>query len=64
MGWGAADTATVDSVLMMWTQFARTGNPSTPALAWPAYTLQSDAFVEFGPGAQPTVRTGLQTAFP
>jgi para-nitrobenzyl esterase len=64
MGWGAADTATVDSVLTMWTQFARTGNPSTPALAWPAYTLQSDAFVEIGPGAQPTVRTGLQTAFP
>ncbi|ARN19047.1 carboxylesterase/lipase family protein [Piscinibacter gummiphilus] len=64
MGWGAGDVATVDAVMSMWTQFAKTGNPSTPAFTWPAYTLANDTYAEIGPTASPSVRTGLATAFP
>lgn len=64
MQWGAGDIATVDNVMTTWTQFAKTGNPSTPALSWPAYTLANDTYVEFGPAPTATVRTGLGTAFP
>ncbi|MBU0892648.1 MAG: carboxylesterase family protein, partial [Gammaproteobacteria bacterium] len=64
MQWGAGDISTVDTVMTTWTQFAKTGNPSTPALIWPAYTLANDTYVEFGPTSTATVRTGLGTAFP
>ncbi|HEX3367620.1 carboxylesterase/lipase family protein [Phenylobacterium sp.] len=31
-----------------WAAFAKTGDPSTPTAAWPAYTPASDAVLEFG----------------
>ena len=64
MRWGANDVATVNTVMTTWTQFAKTGNPSTPTLTWPPYTLANDTYVEFGPTPAANVRTGLATAFP
>ena len=63
MRWGAPDMAMVDTTMAMWTNFAKTGNPSIAGLAWPAYTLANDTYMEIGPvGAE--VKTGLATAFP
>jgi len=64
MGWGAADVATVDTVLSMWTNFAKTGNPSTTGVTWPAFTLSNDTYMEIGPGATASTKTGLATAYP
>lgn len=62
MQWGAGDVTTVDTLMTMWANFARTGNPSTTGLAWPAYTVANDSFVEIGPTPSATVRTGLAAA--
>jgi para-nitrobenzyl esterase len=62
MQWGADDTSTVDTLMTMWANFARTGNPSTTGLTWPAFTVANDTFVEVGPTATPAVRTGLAAA--
>ncbi|MCR5883776.1 carboxylesterase family protein [Rhizobacter sp. J219] len=62
MQWGAGDVTTVDTLMTMWANFARTGNPSTTGLAWPAYTVANDTFVEIGPTPSATVRTGLAAA--
>ena len=65
MQWGAADTTTVDLLMTMWTNFARTGNPSIAGpsgLTWPAYTVANDTFVEVGPTPTATVRTGVAAA--
>ncbi|MBI5256580.1 MAG: carboxylesterase family protein [Burkholderiales bacterium] len=62
MGWGTADTAMVDTVLTMWTNFAKTGNPSLAGLAWPAYTPANDTYMELGP-VTPVVKTGMSTAY-
>ena len=49
--------------MAIWTQFAKTGNPSVAGLVdWPAYTPANDRFVELG--AAPAVRTGLSSVFP
>jgi para-nitrobenzyl esterase len=62
MQWGSADVATVDLLMTMWTQFAKTSDPSAGGVAWPAYTLANDTFVEIGPTPDATVRTGLAAA--
>jgi para-nitrobenzyl esterase len=62
MQWGAADVSTVDTTMTLWTNFAKTGNPSTTTLTWPAYTVANDTFVEIGPTPDVTVRTGLAAA--
>ncbi|MEH6564809.1 MAG: carboxylesterase family protein [Halopseudomonas sp.] len=59
MRYGATDMAIAEQTMTMWTNFAKTGNPSTEAVSWPAYTLANDTFVEIGPGAEVTVETGL-----
>lgn len=63
MKWGAEDVAMAQTTMMIWSNFAKTGDPSIPGLTWPAYTSESDAYVEIGP-AQLTVKSGLDTAFP
>ncbi|MBI5258421.1 MAG: carboxylesterase family protein [Burkholderiales bacterium] len=60
-GWGAADTAVADTMMTIWTNFAKTGNPSTAAFTWPAYTPANDTYVEIGTGLEK--KTGLATAF-
>ncbi len=62
MQWGATDLSVVDTTMTLWTNFARTGNPSTATLTWPAYTIANDTYVEIGPGAAVTVNTGLDAA--
>lgn len=59
MQYGATDVAVAEQTMTMWTNFAKTGNPSTDSLAWPSYTLGNDTFVEIGPGGEATVETGL-----
>jgi para-nitrobenzyl esterase len=62
MQWGADDLAVRDTTMTMWTNFAKTGNPSLGTLAWPAYTVGNDTFMEIGPTPTATVRTGLAAA--
>ncbi len=62
-GFDALDTQVIDSTMSIWTQFAKTGNPSVPGLVtWPVYTPANDAYVELG--AAPVVKTGLSKVFP
>jgi para-nitrobenzyl esterase len=60
-GWNAADVNTTDMVMTMWTNFAKTGNPSTTTFTWPAYTAANDTYVEID--ATLTVRTGLSAGW-
>jgi para-nitrobenzyl esterase len=54
----ATDSALSETMMTMWTQFAKTGNPNAPGTnAWPRYTPAGDRFIVFGD----TVTTG--TAF-
>jgi para-nitrobenzyl esterase len=46
--WAEADRALATVMSDALVQFAKTGNPSTPALKWPAWSLQDDVFVDFG----------------
>ncbi len=61
-GWDAADIATADTTMTMWTNFAKTGNPGTADFIWPVYTSANDTYVDLG--ASPVVKTGLSTVFP
>ena len=62
MEWGSKDAAVVQQMMLMWSNFAKTGNPSTNDLEWPAYTLSNDTFVEIGPETETTIETGLADA--
>ena len=48
MRYGAVDMAVAEETLLQWTNFAKTGNPSTDAVSWTAYTLDNDALMEMG----------------
>ncbi|MET0332998.1 MAG: carboxylesterase family protein [Rhizobacter sp.] len=64
-GFDATDTTVIDTTMTIWTNFARTGNPSVTGASgftWPAYTPANDAYVELS--ATPVVRSGLSTVFP
>jgi len=54
-----------DNVMTIWTNFAKTGDPSTAGVVdhWPVYTTTSDAFVEIGAGGTFTPSTGIEAAF-
>ncbi|MBN1652364.1 MAG: carboxylesterase family protein [Deltaproteobacteria bacterium] len=56
-GFGDADKAVVDTVMTIWTNFAKTGEPSTTDFSWPAYTSENDTYVEID--ATLEVRTNL-----
>lgn len=60
MRYGAEDEAVADLMMTMFSNFARTGNPSTANFSWPAYTLGNDTYVNIGPDASATVETGLE----
>jgi para-nitrobenzyl esterase len=59
MRYGADDEAMADLMMTMFSNFARTGDPSVPGLNWPPYTIANDTYVEIGPGAEATIETGL-----
>lgn len=62
-GFDALDKTVIDSTMNIWTQFAKTGNPSVTGLVnWPAYTPSNDTYVDLG--ATPLVKSGLSTVFP
>ncbi|MBN1663431.1 MAG: carboxylesterase family protein [Deltaproteobacteria bacterium] len=63
MRWSSVDDALMEDVMTTWTNFAKTGNPSTTSLTWPVYTVANGDYVRFGPTAT-TVNTGLSTALP
>ena len=44
-GWGGVQTRMMDA----WIAFARTGDPSTKTLPWPAYDTQTRATMILGP---------------
>ncbi len=47
LGTGAARQPLADKMSAAWVAFARTGNPSIPGLAWPAYTAATRATMVF-----------------
>lgn len=59
--YGAVDAAVADTMMTIWTNFARTGNPSTADFTWPAYTTANDTFVEVTSTLTP--RTGLSAGW-
>ncbi|WP_101674443.1 carboxylesterase/lipase family protein [Alloalcanivorax mobilis] len=60
--YGQDDKVVSDLMMTMWTNFAKTGDPSPSSLHWPAYTEANDTFVEVGQNTELTVQTGLQAA--
>jgi len=52
------DDFVADSTMKIWTQFAKTGNPSVPGLIdWTAYTKENDAYLAIGGKLE--VKTGV-----
>jgi para-nitrobenzyl esterase len=46
---GAEDQTVANNTMKIWTQFAKTGNPSVPGLVdWPAYTAETDQYLNIG----------------
>jgi len=62
MQWSGVDNAISETMMTIWTNFAKTGHPDTADLNWPAYTLANDAYVEIGPSAA-VAKTGLSGRF-
>ena len=58
---GPEDSAVADTVMTLWSNFAKTGDPSTASFAWTPYTGANDSYVEIA--ASLTQKTGLLTAF-
>lgn len=44
-GWGAIDESIAQDSMALWAQFARTGDPSTEAITWPAYSNAGEEFL-------------------
>jgi para-nitrobenzyl esterase len=58
---GAEDQTVANNALKLWTQFAKTGNPSVPGLVdWPAYATDNDKYLDIG--AALTVKSGVATS--
>ena len=51
-GSGPAADALANCVMDSWTAFARSGDPSTPELSWPAYEADTKARVMLGPNVR------------
>lgn len=64
LAWSPQDTAITQTLMTVWTNFAKTANPSTDGLSWTPYTAANDTYVEFGPADTIAVKTGLAAAFP
>lgn len=44
-GYGPVDESVAADSIALWTQFARTGDPATAGIAWPAYTNEGQEFM-------------------
>lgn len=60
--YGQDDAMVSDLMMTLWTNFAKTGDPSPASLHWPAYTEANDTFMEIGPGTEVTVEIGVEEA--
>lgn len=61
-GYSTADVAMTQTIMTLWTNFAKNGDPSIPGvLDWPPYTTSSDTFLEIGDVLE--IKTGLAEAF-
>jgi para-nitrobenzyl esterase len=63
MGWGTADGAIAETIMTIWTNFAKSGNPDVTGLTWPAYTIANDTYVQIGPTTT-DIKTGLSALAP
>jgi para-nitrobenzyl esterase len=61
--WDESDSDYALKVMTIWSNFAKTGDPSTPDLKWTPYTPDSDTYVEFGLD-KIEVKTGLVRSSP
>lgn len=60
----AESLAVTDQTMTIWTNFAKTGDPSITGFDWPAYTSANDTYVEIGAAAGAlSVKTGLAAGF-
>lgn len=59
MRWGAQDVAMADLLMTQWSNFARTGDPSTASLEWTPYSLANDALMEHGNDGVAAMTTGV-----
>jgi para-nitrobenzyl esterase len=58
---GDVDRSVASNTMKIWTQFAKTGNPSVTGLVdWPAYTAETDQYLEIG--AELKVKKGVATS--
>ena len=58
---GDVDRQVAANTMKLWTQFAKTGNPSVSGLIdWPAYTEDNDKYLEIG--KELTVKSGVATS--
>lgn len=64
LAWSPQDAAITQTLMTVWTNFAKTTSPGTNELTWVPYTAANDTYVEFGPANNVAVKTGLATAFP
>jgi len=62
MRWGMQDSAMADLLMTQWSNFARTGDPSTESLAWTPYSLENDALMEHGNNGVAAMTTGVAEA--
>tara|TARA_Y100000780_G_scaffold169892_1_gene155061 strand:+ start:1460 stop:3442 length:1983 start_codon:yes stop_codon:yes gene_type:complete len=61
-GWGAIDESIANDSMALWAQFAKTGNPSTEAITWPAYSNAGEEFLLMDYDMQ--AQEGLLNYFP
>jgi para-nitrobenzyl esterase len=61
--WDEADDKVADTLMTVWTNFAKTSNPSTDDLTWPPYSTDNDQYVDFGQ-SNIEVKSTLGEAFP
>ncbi|MAS65623.1 MAG: hypothetical protein CMK82_02200, partial [Pseudomonadales bacterium] len=62
MRWGMQDSAMADLLMTQWSNFARTGDPSTESLAWTPCSLENDALMEHGNNGVAAMTTGVAEA--
>jgi para-nitrobenzyl esterase len=58
---GPEDATVADSVMTMWSNFAKLADPSTASFAWAPYTAANDTYAEIS--TLVAQKTGLLAAF-
>ncbi len=62
-GWSGEDSAVADTTMTLWTNFAKTGDPSIAGvLDWTPYTTANDTYLKLAETLE--LKTGLASVFP